>query len=161
MGGAVAIDFARAHPEAVSRLVLVDSGGESYAAPPPVVGSLLAPICPVVLRALAWLTPRLGGRAALGSLHRAAPGWMEAYVAYLGSGGYALRVGPEAIRQLPQPTLVVWGEDDPWTPRERVLALDRFERVERVVPLAGVGHCPHDEAPQLVNPILVDFVKRT
>ena len=28
------------------------------------------------------------------------------------------------------------------------------------VPLPGVGHCPHDEAPQLVNPLLVDFVKR-
>ena len=74
--------------------------------------------------------------------------------------------GPLPEQQLQDPRLtapvsVVWGEDDPWTPRERVLALDRFERVERVVPLAGVGHCPHDEAPQLVNPILVDFVKRT
>ena len=39
-------------------------------------------------------------------------------------------------------------------------ALDRFARVERVVPLPGVGHCPHDEAPALVNPLPVDFVKR-
>ena len=143
MGGAVAIDFARAHPEAVSRLVLVDSGGESYAAPPPVVGSLLAPICPVVLRALAWLTPRLGGRAALGSLHRAAPGWIEAYVAYLGSGGYALRVGPEAIRQLPQPTLVVWGEDDPVLPPSDARKFERdLPHCERVAMIAGGGHCP-------------------
>ena len=123
--------------------MLVDSGGESYAAPPPVVGSLLAPICPVVLRALAWLTPRLGGRAALGSLHRAAPGWMEAYVAYLGSGGYALRVGPEAIRQLPQPTLVVWGEDDPVLPPSDARKFERdLPHCERVAMIAGGGHCP-------------------
>jgi hypothetical protein len=83
-----------------------------------VAGSLLAPLCPVVLRAVAWLTPRLGKRAALGSLHRAAPGWMEAYVAYLGSGGYELRVGPEAIRQLPQPTLVLGGRTTPCCRRQ-------------------------------------------
>ena len=53
-----------------------------------------------------------------------------------------------------------WGEKDPWTPAERVLGLSRFPTVERVVPLPDVGHCPHDEAPELVNPLLVDFVRR-
>ena len=53
MGGAVAIDFATSHPEAVAKLVLIDAGGESYAAPPPAVGSFLAPFCPSVLRLLA------------------------------------------------------------------------------------------------------------
>ena len=62
--------------------------------------------------------------------------------------------------KLKAPVLVCWGEKDPWTPSARVLALDRFERVERVVPLPDVGHCPHDEAPGLVNPLLVDFVQR-
>ena len=55
---------------------------------------------------------------------------------------------------------VCWGEKDPWTPAERVLGLSRFPTVERVVPLPDVGHCPHDEAPELVNPLLVDFVRR-
>ena len=63
--------------------------------------------------------------------------------------------------RLAAPVLVCWGEEDPWTPKERVLALDRFQSVERVVPLPGVGHCPHDEAPQVVNPLLLDFVRRT
>ena len=63
--------------------------------------------------------------------------------------------------RLAAPVLVCWGEEDPWTPKERVLALDRFRSVERVVPLPGVGHCPHDEAPQVVNPLLLDFVQRT
>ena len=35
LGGAVAIDFAAAHPEAIAALVLVDAGGESYKSPSP------------------------------------------------------------------------------------------------------------------------------
>ena len=40
-------------------------------------------------------------------------------------------------------------------------ALADYATVERVVPLPGVGHCPHDEAPQLVNPLLLEFIERT
>ena len=42
LGGAVAIDFASTHPEAVRKLVLVDAGGESYKAPAPAVVAALA-----------------------------------------------------------------------------------------------------------------------
>lgn len=63
--------------------------------------------------------------------------------------------------RLQAPVLVCWGERDPWTPAARVLGLERFESVQRVVPLADVGHCPHDEAPQLVNPLLIDFIKKS
>ena len=63
--------------------------------------------------------------------------------------------------RLRAPVLVCWGEKDPWTPSARVLGLERFERVEKVVPLPNTGHCPHDEAPQLVNPLLQEFVLRT
>ena len=65
-----------------------------------------------------------------------------------------------ADARLEAPVLVCWGEQDPWTPAKRVLALERFDNVERVVPLPGVGHCPHDEAPDVVNPLVIDFVRR-
>ena len=32
--------------------------------------------------------------------------------------------------------------------------------VRRVTALQGAGHCPHDETPELVNPLMVDFAKR-
>ena len=57
------------------------------------------------------------------------------------------------------PVTVVYGEKDPWTPAPRVDALARYAPVERVIPLPGVGHCPHDEAPDRVNPLIVEFVK--
>ena len=30
--------------------------------------------------------------------------------------------------------------------------------VDRFIELPGVGHCPMDEAPDLVNPLLLEFV---
>jgi pimeloyl-ACP methyl ester carboxylesterase len=35
-----------------------------------------------------------------------------------------------------------------------------LDPVERVIPLLEVGHCPHDEAPEQVNPLLLEFLKR-
>lgn len=70
---------------------------------------------------------------------------------------------PEQLLQDPRlkaPVWVCWGEEDPWTPSKRVLGLERFEAVKRVIPLPGVGHCPQDEAPGLVNPLIVDFVRQ-
>ena len=74
-----------------------------------------------------------------------------------------------AAGPLPEPLLddarlqaavqICYGEADPWTPPARVRALERFRSVRSVVGLPGVGHCPHDEAPELVNPMIVDFVR--
>ena len=57
------------------------------------------------------------------------------------------------------PVLVCFGDKDPWTPSERVPRSSGLSR-SRVVPLEGVGHCPHDEAPEVVNPLLAEFVTR-
>lgn len=112
LGGAVALDFARHCPEAVAGLVLVDAGGESYASPPPQVVSALAPVALGVKKALAFLTARLpSDELRINSLHRTAPGWGAALGAYLESGGYGRSVDRQLIRQIRQPTLVVWGDE--------------------------------------------------
>jgi pimeloyl-ACP methyl ester carboxylesterase len=67
---------------------------------------------------------------------------------------------PEQLLQEVQAKVeVVFGDKDPWTPPARVLALERFG-AQRVTPIPDVGHCPHDEAPEIVNPMMVDFVNR-
>merc|ERR1712224_636228 len=66
------------------------------------------------------------------------------------------------------PVWVCYGTKDPWTPGKRVEGLTRKmnirhrpeSMVERVVALEGVGHCPHDEAPGMVHPLLLDFLNR-
>ena len=42
-----------------------------------------------------------------------------------------------------KPVWITYGEDDPWTPNKRVDALIKKPNVEKVVPLPGIGHCPH------------------
>ncbi|KAA8542965.1 hypothetical protein F0562_024111 [Nyssa sinensis] len=71
--------------------------------------------------------------------------------------------GPLPEELLPQvkcPVLVAWGNKDPWEPIELGRAYGNFDSVEDFVVLPNVGHCPQDEAPHLVNPIVESFVAR-
>lgn len=60
---------------------------------------------------------------------------------------------------LHKPVWVLYGDEDPWTPGPRVEALKQYDPVQHVYKLSGVGHCPHDEAPGLVHPLLEEFLK--
>jgi pimeloyl-ACP methyl ester carboxylesterase len=72
----------------------------------------------------------------------------------------------DLLPQIAQPLLVLWGENDPWTPIKgaevyRQLATDG-ERPGPVTfhSIADTGHCPHDERPEVVNPLLLDWLDR-
>lgn len=72
--------------------------------------------------------------------------------------------GPLPEQQLSQfpkdkPVWICYGRDDPWTPPARVDALISKPCVDKVVGWDGVGHCPHDEAPELVNPFILEFME--
>ena len=74
----------------------------------------------------------------------------------------SLAKGPlpeQLIPKMPVPVELVWGEEDPWEPikmgREE---FGKFDTVRNFVPLP-CGHCPMDEAPQLVNPLVESFVR--
>ena len=60
--------------------------------------------------------------------------------------------------QLTCPTLVLWGEKDPWEPIELARVYGDYPAVEDFIELEGLGHCPQDEAPEVVNPILAEWI---
>lgn len=71
--------------------------------------------------------------------------------------------GPLPEELLPKvkcPVLVAWGDKDPWEPVELGKAYKDFDSVEDFIILPNVGHCPQDEAPDLVNPLIESFVTR-
>ncbi|XP_073053525.1 uncharacterized protein [Primulina eburnea] len=71
--------------------------------------------------------------------------------------------GPLPEELLPQvkcPVLIAWGDKDPWEPIDLGKAYAQFESVEEFVVLPDVGHCPQDEAPHLVNPLIATFVAK-
>ena len=67
----------------------------------------------------------------------------------------------ELLVNLQRPLLIIWGEQDPWTPVAGAkiyqdLAANnsdvQFEIVE------GAGHCPHDENPEAVNTKILQWL---
>ncbi|RAM51380.1 MAG: alpha/beta hydrolase [Hapalosiphonaceae cyanobacterium JJU2] len=64
----------------------------------------------------------------------------------------------DLLPQLPCPAIILWGTADRWEPIELGRDLANFPQVQKFIPLEGVGHCPQDEAPEVVNPILQDWI---
>ncbi|WP_338038162.1 alpha/beta fold hydrolase [Neosynechococcus sphagnicola] len=86
------------------------------------------------------------------------PGAADVFLAFT-----AYSSGPLAEELLPQitcPVLILWGMADPWEPVALGRDLANFAAVEAFIPLEGVGHCPQDEAPEQVNPLLAAWVAK-
>jgi pimeloyl-ACP methyl ester carboxylesterase len=58
------------------------------------------------------------------------------------------------------PLLVLWGEADPWTPIKAAKIYQDYSETKNIqlVPIANTGHCPHDENPDVVNPLIVNWL---
>lgn len=65
----------------------------------------------------------------------------------------------DLLEQLSCPAWLLWGTKDPWEPIDLGRELTKFPAVQRFIPLEGAGHCPQDDTPELVNPILQEWVR--
>lgn len=70
------------------------------------------------------------------------------------------RIAPELLAELSTPVTLIWGQQDPWEPIEEARRWQQFSCVQQLHELPGVGHCPHDEAPERVNPLLVAALRQ-
>lgn len=71
--------------------------------------------------------------------------------------------GPLAEDLLPRLScrvLILWGTEDPWEPVAMGRELANYSTVDKFIPLEGLGHCPQDEAPEIVNPLLLEWIFR-
>lgn len=73
--------------------------------------------------------------------------------------------GPSPIELLPRvqvPLLVLWGEADPWTPISGASIYQQHAETAplQFVPIPNTGHCPHDERPEVVNALILDWMKQ-
>lgn len=77
--------------------------------------------------------------------------------------------GPRPSELLPRiqhPLLVLWGESDPWTPITGATLYQEMANRPSQAPEAAVtfvsipetGHCPHDERPEQVNALILDWL---
>jgi pimeloyl-ACP methyl ester carboxylesterase len=56
-----------------------------------------------------------------------------------------------------KPLLLLWGDRDPWIGPKAADAIQELYPKAQRVGLAA-GHCPHDEAPELVNAEICKFI---
>ena len=68
----------------------------------------------------------------------------------------------ELLGSLQHPLLVLWGENDPWTPikgakiyQDLVAEKEQNHEFHRI---ANAGHCPHDEKPEIVNQLILNWL---
>ncbi|MDJ0533686.1 MAG: alpha/beta fold hydrolase [Xenococcaceae cyanobacterium MO_207.B15] len=64
----------------------------------------------------------------------------------------------DLLPRLTCPTILLWGTEDPWEPIALGRELAKIPTVDQFIPLEGLGHCPQDEAPEIVNPILQQWI---
>ncbi|MGJ3249132.1 MAG: alpha/beta fold hydrolase [Elainellaceae cyanobacterium] len=168
MGGAVAIDFALSHPDAVETLILLDSAGPANG---PNMGRFLVP--PLGFLATEFLkNPRVrqeiskaayfdktfatADAACCAALHLMSPDWSRAMIAFTKCGGYNL-LSQEAIAHIQQPTLILWGQND------KILGTADATKFEAAIPhskliwLENCGHVPHLEKPHDVAHHILNF----
>jgi pimeloyl-ACP methyl ester carboxylesterase len=161
MGGAVAWRYALAHPTKIAGLVLVDAAGypREGGGKPPLVFRLAR--APVVGEAFSMLTNRSILAAQLKDVivddSLVTPAMVQRYYDLLMRKGNReatlsrLRAGPddpEAYKLIPTitvPTLVIWGEQDPWIP---LVDANRFAteiKDATKVTYPDTGHLPQEE----------------
>jgi pimeloyl-ACP methyl ester carboxylesterase len=170
MGGAAALDFTLTYPEAVEKLVLIDSAG--LVGSSPLVKFMFSPLD-------TWLTNFLKSpkvrqnisRAAYknkelasidaqlcAALHLELPNWNTALIAFTKSGGYSAFRFKELMK-IQQETLILWGDSD------KILGTKDAPRFKRAIPnskliwIQDSGHVPHLEQPQMIAKHLLEFAR--
>ncbi|MFQ3614562.1 MAG: alpha/beta fold hydrolase, partial [Cyanobacteriota bacterium] len=86
------------------------------------------------------------------------PGAADVFVALM-RGGQKGRYVDELLRSLVRPLLLIWGERDPWMRTRERSKLYRAHYPQLVEHFIEAGHCPHDERPELVNPLIRDWIE--
>ena len=159
MGGATALDFTLAYPEAVEKLVLIDSAG---LAKPPAIGKFMFP--PLDYLATEFLrNPKIRQNIsrsayfdknfasldaqACAALHLKCPDWDKSLIAFTKSGGYGSF--SKQISDIQQPTLILWGRQDKILGTKDAAKFAKAITDSKLVWIEDCGHVPHLEKPQV------------
>ena len=167
MGGAAAIDFTLTYPQAVEKLVLLDSAG---LAKQPAIGKFMFP--PLDTFATEFLrNPKIRqsiSRAAYfdksfasldaqacAALHLKCPEWNKSLIAFTKSGGYGSFANE--ISKIQQETLIIWGRQDKILGTKDAAKFEQGILNSRLVWIDNCGHVPHLEQPEATAQEILKF----
>lgn len=161
LGGEIAWRYALAHPERVNRLVLVDAVGYSRSEGQKENLAFKLARTAGFKTVMSKITPRFLYKQGLlevyGDDSKVSEALVDRYFRLsLREGNrraFAERViaaqGPIKgdVRNISQPTLILWGEDDLWIPLEHGRNFERDIQGSQLIVYPGVGHVPMEEVP--------------
>lgn len=168
MGGATAIDFAISYPQAVEKLVLMNSVGYSGSF---YLGKLLFDpfdrlgvefLRQRKVQALFWgknlglIDLKMEDVLRCAILPSLMPNWEIAIKSFTRSGGYYDL--ENKIHLVTQPTLVLWGDGDEVLGTSAAVKFKQAIANSRLIWLPGVGHTPHYEQPLIVAKHVLNFI---
>lgn len=167
MGGAAAIDFTLSYPQAVQKLILLDSAG--FKAPPNISKFMFPPIGYVSTSFLR--NPKVRQKIGINAyhdksfasldaqlcaaLHLKSQNWQQALIAFTKSGGYSSFA--EKLSEIKQSTLILWGESD------RILGTTdayKFKAAianSQLIWIENCGHVPHLEQSEITAKHILEF----
>jgi pimeloyl-ACP methyl ester carboxylesterase len=171
MGGGIAVRFVASHPRQVRSLSLI---GPEYHPAITLPLRLRAPVVGEYVWAVTEV-PDLPRRQTTDFIHpERYPSYFERYRQQMRYRGFRWALLSTIRELLPlnssvdyrraaaqgEPILLIWGTEDHDVPFEFHREVLTLLKQAEFHPLPGMGHVPYYEAPELVNPLLIDFVRR-
>ena len=174
MGGAITAAFVSAYPEYVSKHVLIDPAGAKRVSIPWILEALKMPIFGELALGLFGSVSMIKNIAADLFAPEAVKHFQAQYKIQMQYKGFkrailsTMRNGMlesfyetyARVGKLQKPTLLFWGMKDATVPFEnskiimKAIPHTEFHAIEKC------GHIPHYEKPEIVNPILLEFLSK-
>ncbi|HRQ23502.1 MAG TPA: alpha/beta hydrolase [Anaerolineales bacterium] len=174
MGGPITAAFTAKHPRCVRRQVLIDPAGARSVELPATLKAAKIPVLGELLIGLFGSDRMVKGVASDIFDPALVEMFQSKYKIQMGYAGFkrailsTMRSGMldsfldtyKKVGALKKPTLIFWGENDTTTPfNDHPLILDALPHAE-FHPVKDCSHIPHYEKPEIVNPILLEFLSR-
>ncbi|WP_300425205.1 alpha/beta hydrolase [uncultured Thalassolituus sp.] len=170
LGGYISWEYAAAHPERVSALILQDAAG--YPMPLPWLMKLFT--TPVIRHAVRLGAPQPVVRVVLndvyGDKRRITADKIPCYQDMMLHKGNPLsllkifeeldNMSADRVPSVKAPTLIQWGEKDRWIPPANAALFKRDIENSELIMYPGVGHVPMEEIPELSAKDAHEFLTR-
>ncbi|MEL7533323.1 MAG: alpha/beta hydrolase [Bacteroidota bacterium] len=160
LGGAIAWNYAAAHPQKVNKLILIDAWGFPNPNREATLGVRLART-PVLQNIVRYVTPRSLIEKSMYEVYgddskvseavidryyemMLAQGNREAFIARQDSPFPFIG---ERLAEVYHPTLLLWGEEDAWIPLSTADSFLQALPNAQLITYPGVGHLPMEEIP--------------
>ena len=175
MGGPITSAFTIRHPERVNKLVLIDPAGAKSITLTPMLKVAKTPFVAEAVLGLVgsgalvksiakdFFDPKLVEHFQVQYVVQMQyKGFQRAILSTIRNGMLASFIHVyEALGKISTPILLFWGRDDKTVPFEHSQDLCAALPTAKLQVIENCGHIPHYEKPEVVNPILLDFLRQT